>query len=232
MITFVVDGVKMKEFEIFKNQSIETKLNFLIKMAWEILQRRIEQKFVIINKEASLQLQYANILQSLIDVCQFSDGEIIKVVLEKTVFIQNQKPQEVDIIVETFINNDPYKIAIEMKCYRTKTSSGRARGAQDIFLKDVYEDIEVLENYRRTNTDIKKTYFLLMTDYKNFVFPKDKQAKCWDYDISDGFELKGPKCFTTPIGGKDINISINNSYSFDWTSVAFEEGEYYFLCLE
>lgn len=222
----------MKEIEYFKYDKIADKLDFLIKISWELLQKKLQYGFIEINKEASLQLQYANILQSLITTSKYSDNEIIKVILEKTVYIQNNKPQEVDIIIETVDNNQPYVIAIEMKCYRTKTSSGGNRGAMDIFVKDVYEDIEVLENYKSSNRNIKKTYFLAMTDYQNFVLPKDKSAKYWDYDISDGFNLEGPKDFSTPIGGKDVAIHIEGKYNFNWSKIDSNNGVFYFLLLE
>lgn len=91
--------------------------------------------------------------------------------------------------------------------------------------------LRYLENYKKSNKDIKKTFFLAMTDYQNFVFPKDKTAKYWDYDISDGFELSGPKDLRTPIGGKEVNIHIENTYHFDWTTTEGSK-EYFFLCLE
>ena len=133
----------MKNLEYFYSEDLKEKLNALVKMSWELLQRKIQYGLISINKEASLQLQFAYILQELISISRFSNDENVKVVLEETVKIQDAKPQEVDVIVETIINNEKYKIAIEMKCYRTKTSSGGNRGAQDIFVKDVYEDIEV-----------------------------------------------------------------------------------------
>ncbi len=221
----------MKELEFFKYDAINEKLDFLIKLAWELLQKKIQYGFIEISKEASLQLQYASILQSLITTSQYYDEEIVKIFLEKTVYAN--KPQEVDIIVEAKMDNQSYKIAIEMKCYRTKTSSGGNRGAMDIFVKDVYEDIEVLEEYKKTNNDIQKTYFLAMTDYENFVFPKNKSAKYWAYDISDGFVLSGPKNFTTPIGGKKVYIHIDGKYVFQWTKVIKNNGNtFFFLMLD
>lgn len=222
----------MKELIYFNEDDIEKKLNLLVHMAWELLQKKVQHGLIKLNKEASLQLQFAYILQELLSITTYSDNENIKVILEQTVCIQNSKPQEVDVIIETTVKDEKYRIAIEMKCYRTKTSSGGNRGAMDIFVKDVYEDIEVLENYKKTNLDIKKTFFLAMTDYQNFVLPKDKSAKYWDYDISDGFHLEGPKDFTTPIGGKDVFIHIDNSYDFAWTTVNTDNQEFYFLCLE
>lgn len=222
----------MKEAKYFKYDKINEKLDFLIKMAWELLQKKAQYNFIEMNKEASLQLQYANILQSLISTSRYSDEEIVKVALEKTIYIQNKKPQEADLILETKVDNQPYIIAIEMKCYRRRTSSDRSRGAMDIFVKDVYEDIEVLENYKLTNKDIKKTYFLAMTDHLNFVLPKYKSAKYWDYDISDGFILNGPRAFSTPIGGKETCIHINGKYKFEWSKVSNNKNSFYFLLLE
>lgn len=224
----------MTTLKYFNSEKLEEKLNLLIHMSWELLQKKVQNGLIKINKEASLQLQFAYILEELLIVTRYSEKEHVKVLLEDTVTIQNGKTQEVDVIVETEIDNKPYKITIEMKCYRTKTSSGKNRGAMNIFAKDVYEDIEVLENYKKTNPDIKKTYFLAMTDYKNFVEPdpEKKTAKYWDYDISDGHIIKGPHTFTTPVGGKEVNIKIDGTYTFNWTSVKNTETQYYFLCLE
>ena len=120
-----------------------------------------------------------------------------------------------------------------MKCYRKKTSSGKNRAAIPKFVKDVYEDIEVLENYKKTNNDIQKTYFLAMTDHGIFVSPKNKSAKYWAYDISDGFRLNGPKGFTTPIGGKKVYIHIDGKYVFQWTKVMKNDGNtFFFLMLD
>ena len=47
----------MKKIEFFKYDIIEEKLDFLIKLAWELLQKKIQYGFIEINKEASLQLQ-------------------------------------------------------------------------------------------------------------------------------------------------------------------------------
>lgn len=63
----------------------------------------------------------------------------------------------------------------------------------------------------------EETVFLVMTDFKNIVFPEiEKNAKYWDYDISNGYKLIGPKTLTTPIGGKDIFIRIEDTYNFSW----------------
>lgn len=220
------------ELQFFKTDRIEDKLDKLVKVAWELLQWKIAGGLVKVNKEASLQLHYAYILQELISICQFSDNENVKVVLERTIAMGDKSTQEIDVVIETTANDAPYQVAIEMKCYRKFASSGGYRGAMDVFAKCVYEDIESLEKYSAVDDKIKKRFFLVMTDHENFVYPKNKDAKYWAYDFSDGFVLEGPKDIDVPIGGEDVYVHIGGRYTFDWTSVPSPTGFFYFLILE
>ena len=145
--------------------------------------------------------------------------------LEKTLKLENGKPFECDVYIVANNGTSDYRFAIEMKCYRTLASSGKPRGAIDIFVKDVYEDIELLENYIKSK-QCEETVFLAMTDFKNIVRPEvEKTAKYWDYDISDGYNLVGPKTLTTPIGGKDVLITIEGTYKFSWK----QQNQFFFL---
>ena len=196
-----------------------------ITISWEILQQKIASGFLEINKEASLQLQFANIFQSFIPMILFNEKEKVSLILEKTLRLEDGKPFECDVYIVANNGTSDYRFAIEMKCYRTLASSGKPRGAIDIFLKDVYEDIELLENYIKSN-QCEETVFLAMTDFKNIVRPEvEKTAKYWDYDISDGYNLVGPKTLTTPIGGKDVLITIEGTYKFSWK----QQNQFFFL---
>lgn len=196
-----------------------------ITISWDILQQKIASGFIEINKEASLQLHFANILQSFMPMILFDEKEKVSLMLEKTLRLEDGKPFECDVYIVANNGSSDYRFAIEMKCYRTLASSGKPRGAIDVFMKDVYEDIEILENYKKSK-QCEETVFLVMTDFKNIVFPEiEKNAKYWDYDISDGFKLIGPKTFTTPIGGKEIYIKIEGTYNFSWK----EKNQFYFL---
>jgi len=171
-----------------------------------------------------MQLQFAYILQNLIPVFIYEKDENIEIQLEKTVYYNNTS-SEVDMFVIITKGKNEYKIGIEMKCYREFAASGGKRGATDIFMKDVYVDIEKLENYRINNV-CQNTSLLIMNDLENLINPKKTDSKCWDYNISNDFVLY-PKHLTTPIGGKKISIKINNEYNFKWTKF----GKYYFLML-
>jgi hypothetical protein len=54
-----------------------------------------------------------------------------------------------------------------------------------------------------------------MNDMERLVRPTDKTAKCWRYDISHGATF-GPVVLDTPIGGKEVSITLKNRYQLEW----------------
>jgi len=204
--------------------NINKRFEQVIKMAWEIFQCKVGNGLINIYKEASMQLQFAYIIQNLIPVFIYENDENVEIQLEKTVYY-NDLSSKVDMFVIITKGKDEYKIGIEMKCYREYAASGGKRGATDIFMKDVYVDIEKLENYKSNNI-CQSTLLLIMNDLENLINPKKMDTKCWDYNISNNFILY-PKHLITPIGGKNISIKINNHYNFKWTKF----GKFYFLAL-
>ncbi|SHG79205.1 hypothetical protein SAMN05720766_104114 [Fibrobacter sp. UWH9] len=205
------------------NEALHVRLRSAISLAWTILQNKVAYGLIEINKEASLQLQFASILQHVISLITFSKDEEVSLLLEETLN-DGTGTCEADVVLKCRKGKKTHSIAIEMKCYKRLASSGNPRGAQDIFHKDVYEDIATLERYI-SNNQCNETVFLAMTDFVNIVNPKRKVGKLWNYDISDGFVLNGPACFTTPIGGKAVNIHIVHSYTFKW----IPKGNFFFL---
>ena len=196
-----------------------------IRYAWSSFCKKVGGGVIQVNKEASMQLHFAHTLQQVAPLIIYCTDEHIEIELETAIF-DGEKNCEADIMVIVSKGSEKFKIAMELKCYREITASGGKRGAQDIFMKDVYEDLTLIEKYCEVG-EADYGIALVMNDYKNFIYPKSKVAKCWDYDISDGTIVQ-PGHYTTPIGGKKINIIIKNEYKFDWV----EEGEFYFAFLE
>ena len=209
---------------LFNELYIDKRFEQVINLAWEIFQCKVGNGLINIYKEASMQLQFAYILQNLIPAFIYEKDEYVEIQLEKTVYYNNIS-SEIDMFLNILKGKNEIKIAIEMKCYREFAASGGKRGATDIFMKDVYVDIEKLENYIK-NDICQYTFLIIMNDLENLIYPKKIDSKCWDYNISQGFILE-PKHLTTPIGGKDISIEIKNNYNFKWTKF----GKYYFLIL-
>lgn len=194
--------------------------------SWEIFSQKVGSGLIKINKEASMQLKYSYILQQFIPIVIFDEREKVEIELESTCFL-NGKNREIDILIKA-TNSElvTYTIAIELKCYKEFASSGRPRGAHDIFMKDVYFDLYLLEeycNYNIANLGIS----LVMSNYRTSVNPNNRSAKCWVYDISDGTTVTAGTNFCTPIGGYDIDFTLNKNYSFSWSSY----GDYWFTKL-
>jgi hypothetical protein len=205
------------------NDNFFERLKGIISFSWKVFSRKVGSGFLTVNKEASMQLKYAHILQQFIPLIIFDERESIEIELESTCFIEG-KSREIDILLKgTDCNSETFTIAIELKCYKRLASSGNPRGAHDIFMKDVYYDLYLLEQYCDHNyADLGIS--LVMSDYQTSVFPSNKTAKCWKYDISNGARVYAGSNFSTPIGGNNINFNLNNNYSFQWNYY----GEYYF----
>ena len=190
------------------------RVSWAIKFSWDILQHKVGNQEIRVNKEASLQLYYASILKDTLQLLKFSPDEQFYVELEVSVTLIG-KPLIIDILVTYNDKVASEKHAIELKCYRTQSSSGKNRGANDIFMHAVYMDLHFTEQYVTEKVSDFATC-LILTDYQNFVSPKRKTSKNWTYDISHGCVVNS-KRFTTPIGGKSVDFSLTKSYHFKWT---------------
>lgn len=174
-----------------------------------------------------MQLHYANILSQTLPLIMIESDETSHVELETGVKVEG-KSREIDLLLIGTKGELSHRVAIEVKCYRTKAASGNNRGATDIFMKDVYDDLHILERYCEEQK-ANKGIALVMNDREGFVYPKKKEAKCWDYDISDG-TVVNPVVLTTQVGSTKtpINICLNRQYTFSWQ----KHGKFWFTELE
>lgn len=205
--------------------SFEERLRNSISFAWQVFIEKTGSELLPINKEASMQLQYAYILQQVIPLICFDKDETVQIELETSHKI-NHRSREIDLVLEGASRQGCHRIAVEMKCYREFASSGGKRGATDIFMKGIYEDLSLLEQYC-TSGDFNRGVALVMNDLERLVNPKKKIAKCWDYDISNGTRINNVH-LETPIGGKKIDISLKKTYEFNW----IQKGQLWFLEIE
>jgi len=203
----------------------EERLRYAVSAAWGIFARKVGGETIPVNKEASMQLQYAYVLRQLIPLTSHSAHEVADIELETGVKT-NSGTNEIDILLKGESAQGKSLIAIELKCYRTIASSGGQRGAHDIFMKDVYEDLNILEEYV-TQGIANRGVSLVMNDLERFVNPKTKRGKCWAYDISNGHSIPGAN-LSVPIGGKSVSIILQKSYQFNWSKF----GSFWFMELE
>jgi len=203
----------------------EERLRNAISAAWEVFARQVGGGMTPINKEASMQLHYAYILRQMLPLASHRASEVAEIELETGVKTSDGS-NEIDILVKGESPEGRAAIAVELKCYRTLASSGGLRGAHDIFMKDVYEDLHMLEEYVSLGI-ANRGVSLVMNDLERFVSPKQKSGKCWAYDISHGNSIRGAE-LTVPIGGKEVSITLEKSYQFNWQ----QHGQFWFMELE
>ncbi|HDS0931115.1 hypothetical protein ABGT18_24475 [Pseudomonas putida] len=206
-------------------ESFETRLRHAISVAWKVFARKVGGGLIPVNKEASMQLQYAYLLKQLLPLTLHNPDESADIELETGVKLPTGS-HNIDILVTGTSAKSSTRIAIEMKCYRNITSSGGPRGAQDIFQKDVYEDLQVLEQYVEAGI-ASRGIALVMNDLPSITTPKVKNGKYWAYDISHGTTFPGGT-INVPIGGKPVSLALKRCYVFDWSkfgSIWFSEIE-------
>ena len=207
-------------------QDFQNRIRTIINICWESFSAKVGGGLISVNKEASMQLQFAYLLKNTIDLALHHADEQVLIELETGIRV-NGRMRECDIVVEITKGESTCYLPIELKCYKYLAASRGKRGAVDIFFKDVYADIELLEAYA-LNPNYIEGVQLTMTDYRNLPFPPPKEAKYKIYDISEGARIDNGIHLTTPIGGKEVDITIRGSYNFNWEQV----GQYFFLKLE
>jgi hypothetical protein len=127
-------------------EDVHTRHRHIIEEAWQILFSRIVNGRQIINKEASMQLQLARILQDLGNAYCTKKDENFTIELETGI-----GRQSIDVTCQL----GGSKAAIELKCFRKQSNRGT-----DLDMYDVLKDIERLDNYE--NFHIRQ--FICLTD--------------------------------------------------------------------
>ncbi|WP_051931275.1 hypothetical protein [Gillisia sp. Hel_I_29] len=199
----------------------------IIDLCWLSFSAKVGNSLIQINKEASMQLQLAYLLKNTCDLSIYNEDESVRIELETRIVVEG-KVKMCDILLHIKKGEKEVLLPIELKCYKTISSSGGPRGAQDIFRCELYKDLELLESYERHNENTVLGVQLTMTDSRNFIYPKSKNFKSWKYDTSHNTLIKDGILIDTPIGGKPVNMILHKTYLFNWTQV----GDYYFLKLQ
>lgn len=221
----MIDNITTDEF--VSSPIFAIRLRRAVSIAWEIFGRKVGGGLIPVNKEASMQLQYAYVLKQLLPMILTHPSEEADVELETGVRLQGVKGRNnIDVLVKGSSDAGEFKIAIEMKCYRDIAASGGKRGATDIFMKDVYVDLHILERYveqKVADTGIA----LVMNDLPRLINPTKKIGKAWAYDLSHGFNFAGGR-IVVDVGGKPVDVDLKRAYSFRWSqhgSIWFTEIE-------
>ena len=195
--------------------------------SWKVFAHKAGNEVISVNNDASMQVNYAYLLKKHIDLIIYDKKEKIDIELEHAQMV-NKQYKTIDILLKTSNAKETLYIPINLKCYRQSTRSGGKSGASDIFKKEVYAGLELLEQYA-TLPHFAQGYELIMTNVKSLVYaPENQSTKQGDYSISKGHEIKDGIHLPSLIGGKDIDITLNKSYRFEW----HQHGNFWFSLIQ
>jgi hypothetical protein len=112
-------------------EDLGARLRSAVTLAWRLFARKVGGGAISVHKEASMQLQYAYLLQQITPMIIFHDQEQIGIFLEGGFQLRGRN-REIDVLLTGKTASQQHRIAIEMKCYRTHAASGNLRGANGV----------------------------------------------------------------------------------------------------
>src|SRR4051812_15326659 len=108
----------MSDLHSIESDLLPPRMRGAVSLAWSLFSRKVGGGLVEINKEASMQLHFAYILQHLLPLITFHPDEELRVELETAARV-GSSCCEIDVLLSGKSKAASHRIAIEMKCYRT-----------------------------------------------------------------------------------------------------------------
>jgi hypothetical protein len=201
------------------------KIEDIIGTAWLSYQKKVANNLLIPENEKMMQLQLAQIFQTLAPIYEYEKNESIKVLLEVPVTIRQTICRSIDIVIShTKSDGTTIYYPIELKCFRLYTRSGSGkRGAQNIGMYDYWEDIENIENYVLL-PDYQKGFQLTLTDDTYYVNTVHRGAQVAVYSTNNQ-RINVTGTLAANIANRHGNITLIGSYNMtNWQ----QHGNFYF----
>jgi hypothetical protein len=193
------------------------RLNTIIDLSFNCLYKKINGGLIIIENEASLQLQLSSIMKTFGEQFIFRKDELFSIELEKPVILSNGKFSKSDspkaridifISIEDIKTNKQTSCSIELKFF--KKSNHREPNNR----YDVFKDIQNLENYGEFSDF---GYLIVATDHKHYISHNKYSNDTADFDFRNNSKYKAGtilKYKTTKPYGEPIIL--RNNYHFIW----------------
>ena len=189
--------------------------------------KKIANKSIKINNEASFQLQLSYILKSVGELYEFKlkDNFIIDletyITLRKESIKSNSNRARVDILLKLGDKNEQKTCAIELKYFK-KNNHREPNNRYDVF-----KDLSNLEQYKKNGIDL--CYFMLGTDHEHYVTQSSYSNKTNDFDFRDDSIYKSGSKLNYETGNPyGPPLKLSQDYEFKWKK--FEN--IYFLKVE
>lgn len=160
------------------------KITKIVLEGWESYTNKVAAGLLVSDSEKMMQLQLAQILQTLSPVYEFDVAESIKILLEVPATIRGNVSRSIDIVISHTQGTTTEKYPIELKCFRKLTRAGTGvRGAQNLGMYDYWEDIENIEGYVAL-PGYKKAFQFTLTDDPYYVTTVHKGSQVATYSTN------------------------------------------------
>lgn len=207
----------MKNHHLTK-QSYENILKKIIESSYDILLGQVGNGRIVIENEASFQLQFSYILKTIGDLYQFSPDDLFSIKLEVPYASKNDlqksksKKAKIDIVLSLEDRRkslSKISCAIELKYFQENNH----REPNNRY--DVFTDLSNLESYVLSK-DYNFGVFILGTDHLHYVNKDHYSHKTSDFDLRHGKKYIA-KTELNYNGEKGYPpITLNRDYSFSW----------------
>ena len=166
------------------------RLNTIIELSFNCLYEKINGGLIIIENEASLQLQISSIMKTFGEQFIFRKDELFSIELEKPVLLSNgtfsksnSSKARIDIFIsiENIKTNEKTSCSIELKYFK-KSNQREPNNRYDVF-----KDIQNLENYGEFSNF---GYLIVATDHEHYISHNQYLDDTADFDSRNNSKYK------------------------------------------
>lgn len=193
-------------------------LSEIVDLSYKILMRQIAGGAILVDNEASFQLQFAYILKTIGELHKFSPDDLYTIELENTIELKEATNKSettkarVDIILSLGDTNNFSTCAIELKYFKKKNQR-EPNNRYDVFL-----DLSNLEQYKKDVYDL--AYFIIGTDHEHYVDKCYYSINTKDFDFSNNKEYKKGTILTYNTAKTNVKpIVLDHDYIFMWDKI-------------
>lgn len=213
------------------NLSVDARVSECLKQAMGIYLNQIDNGIISIGLESTFQMHLSKILTYLLDLNTYFADERFSLHLEKKTVIKNHK-NYVDISINYRRNTDIREYFVELK-FKKKSDM-----APDLGNIESYIDIYNLDRHKQTTINVKKCYFIFLTDYEVYT-TKSKKGTRKQLPMEDGCLIKkNQKYIVTGKSAKSKTVkypsgfTFNNDYQIEYNRFDVKNKPYWYFILE
>jgi len=209
-----------------ENKEMHSKVRQIIDIAWESYKNKVASELLEPENEKMMQLQLAFMLQTLMPLFEFRQGETLSVLLEVPVTIDRSPNRRIiDIVILHFEKEIKTYFPIELKCFR-KLTRGKTtkRGAGNLGMYDYWMDIENIEQYTTLENFGFGTHLMISDDdYYSKGKHAGDQVSVYSTNL---YRQNVTGHLNAPIANRQGNIRLNGNYSMTtWE----QKNQFYFI---